>query len=273
MADRTHSIRWQPPAGSPVQARGIYLLHGLGEHAARYERLARHLVSLGFRVGAHDHPGHGRSDGRRGLIEPPGSLATQAAIQIMKFACETGTEPVLFGHSLGGLLATELVLDHQLPVAGLMLSAPAIVPRLGSMDRLKLFALSMLAPSRSVELPYDASRLTHDPDEIEKAHADALIHGFKSANLINWLRFTGKGLVSRAATLNVPTLLMIAGSDLVIDISKTRAFASRAPRDLLTLQVYEGYHHEILNETPDRRQRVLVDIDQWLHQTGFLATA
>ncbi|MCL4155308.1 UNVERIFIED_CONTAM: hypothetical protein GTU68_030743, partial [Idotea baltica] len=44
------------------------MLHGIGEHSGRYERLASHLTQLGFEVGAHDHPGHGQSDGQRGVV-------------------------------------------------------------------------------------------------------------------------------------------------------------------------------------------------------------
>ena len=62
-----HRHRWNPADGARTRPRGVYLLHGMSEHAARYERLAAHLADLGWRVGAHDHPGHGRSDGRRGF--------------------------------------------------------------------------------------------------------------------------------------------------------------------------------------------------------------
>ena len=259
---QTH--RWIPDS-NPVSAKGcIYLLHGTGEHAARYAPLASRLTSLGWVVGAHDHPGHGLSEGKRGLISPAGSLATQAAIQIQAFANETGTTPIVFGHSLGGVLATELVLHHGLKVAGLILSAPAYVPITSVLDRLKIRLLTWLAPELCLDLGYDASRLTHDETIKGLAHADPLIHGYKSATLINWLIRSGSRCVADAQKLHVPTLLLIAGADLIIDSDKTQEFADRVTSKEITVRNYEDSFHELLNETPERREAVLTDIEAWL---------
>lgn len=264
MGNAIYTHRWNP---SPEQARdapGIYLLHGTGEHAGRYQRLADRLALAGWRVGAHDHPGHGQSEGKRGLIDPPGALATQAALQIKEFACETGESPVLFGHSLGGVLASELVLEHNLQVAGLVLSAPAFVPHISKLDRVKLKLLTVAAPSLCLDLGYNARNLTHDDDEQRIASHDALNHGFKSATLVNWLMQSGSRSLHHAHELAVDTLLLIAGADPVVDSSQTRLFGHRVSADRMTVHEYDGYYHEILNETPAWRERVESDITQWL---------
>ncbi|MFK7856621.1 MAG: lysophospholipase [Granulosicoccus sp.] len=264
MTKAIYTHRWQPPEDVSVQTHGIYLLHGTGEHAARYDAFANRLTAQGFRVGAHDHPGHGRSKGKRGLIDPPGSLATQAALQIQKFAWETDSQPILFGHSLGGSLATELVLQHHLPVAGLILSAPALMPIMRASDKVKLKLLSIVAPTLCLDLGSDPSRLTHDASVMAKASSDALNHSYKSATLVNWLISSGRQSLERAEQINVKTLLLIAGADPIIDSAQTQAFARRIDSDLLTVHEYEGYFHELLNETPERRERVMLDIDHWL---------
>jgi len=259
-----HRHRWSPAPGAPSRARGVYLLHGTGEHAARYERLAQRLSTEGWQVGAHDHPGHGRSGGPRGRLPLGGALATRTAIECARFERETGAVPFLFGHSLGGVVACELVLLHRLPVAGLVLSAPAIVPRLTRREALKLRTLTMLSPGFTIDLPYDPSRLTHDPEQQRLARADPLIHGFKSAELIGWLMRTAEQVSHAGGALDVDTLLLIAGGDRVIDIERTHDFAARAPTHRLTVNVYDGAHHELLNETPALRQRVEDDIVGWL---------
>lgn len=264
MPPEIHTIRWHPREGSHVRKQSVYLLHGTGEHAARYEHLGRRLADAGYRVGAHDHPGHGRSTGKRGVIDPPGELATQAAIQYQGFAAETGCTPVLFGHSLGGVLATELVLEHGLTVAGLILSAPAFVPCLRKRDLFKVNLLAHIAPTYTIERPYEASRLTHDAQIREDAEADPLNHGFRSASLVHWLLRSGARQLARADRLAVDTLLLIAGGDPVVDSSKTRDFAVNVRQQYLTTHDYEGYLHEILNETPDRAERVFIDIENWM---------
>ena len=52
--------RWLPDAAGPPRAV-LQIAHGMGEHAARYERLARRLTAEGYAVLANDHRGHGRT--------------------------------------------------------------------------------------------------------------------------------------------------------------------------------------------------------------------
>ncbi len=260
--DNIHTHRWDPPVGAPVRPVGIYLLHGTGEHAARYDRLATRLASRGWRVGAHDHVGHGHSHGQRGLVHPDNILSTAAVEQIEAFTTETGALPVLFGHSLGGVLATELVIVHKLPAMGLMLSAPAFVPLMRPVDRLKLRLLSVFAPKLCLNLGYEPGRLTQDVEEQKTASADTLVHGYKSATLVNWLLNTGQRMLDKAG--HVETLLLIAGADQVADSSKTRLFASKVPTQYLTVHDYDDYFHELLNETPERRERTMSDMERWL---------
>lgn len=125
---------------------GIYLLHGLGEHCGRYDALATWLAERGWQVRAHDHHGHGRSPGVRGTIPRSGALAEDAADLVGRFARELGRRPVLFGHSMGGALAAELVVVRRLPVAALVLSSPALDPGLNRLQRLMLAAMLRLAP-------------------------------------------------------------------------------------------------------------------------------
>ncbi len=259
-----HRHRWAPPEGAASRARGVYLLHGTGEHGARYERLARRLAAEGWRVGAHDHPGHGRSGGVRGRLPRAGSYATHAAAELERFAAETGATPFVFGHSLGAVVACELALLNGVEVAGLVLSAPAIVPRLTRRDALKLRTLSLLAPSLALELPYDATRLTHDAEQQSAALADPWIHGFKSAEKIGWLMRTAERVRRAGSALEVDALVLIAGEDVVIDTARTREFIADAPSGRVTVRTYEGAHHELLNERPALRERVANDIVDWL---------
>ena len=56
----THVHVWTPDAETPVRG-WVQVLHGLAEHAGRYEGLAAGLCAAGFAVVGHDHRGHGRS--------------------------------------------------------------------------------------------------------------------------------------------------------------------------------------------------------------------
>ncbi len=264
MAGSIHTRRWHPDTGAQIRRRGVYMMHGIGEHSGRYERLANRLTKLGFEVGAHDHPGHGASTGKRGVIESGNHLELCAIEQLDTFASETGASPYLFGHSLGGLVATSMVINHHAQVAGLILSAPAYSPFITPYNRLKLTVMNVLAPKFAMQLPYHAENLTHDEVEQELGRNDPLNHKYKSASIVMWLLETGKLMVELAGRLAVPTLVLIPGDDPVINSEFTHQFIENANRSLITQHDYPGFKHEALNETSERREQVMDDIERWL---------
>lgn len=272
MTSPIHTRFWPANPQSPNASRpfGVYLLHGTGEHSGRYEALAEALSNAGFAVGAHDHPGHGLSGGERGLLQPTGVLSVQAAIQIQAFAAKTGAPPVVLGHSLGGLLATELVLFHQLPVQGLVLSAPAFKPWISWKDQIKLTLFHTLVPDHTVELPYRPEALTHDDAVIEASLQDPLIHGYKSARLIRWFLDSGAQSIARANELKVPALVLVAGADPVVDPQAIREWVNNAPNNAVTLKEYPTAYHEVYNEVAEIKNAALVDTLQWLDDQANL---
>src|SRR6185436_15423500 len=57
------------PLHSDSALRGmVIIVHGLGEHAWRYDPVARRLNAWGFAVRGYDHYGHGESGGVRGAL-------------------------------------------------------------------------------------------------------------------------------------------------------------------------------------------------------------
>src|SRR6478752_2841114 len=86
----------------------IYLLHGLSEHAGRYDRLARWLTARGWTVGAHDHRGHGRSGGHPATLRDQEDLVTDAVDRLQEWTQACARPPILLGHSLGALVAVRI---------------------------------------------------------------------------------------------------------------------------------------------------------------------
>ena len=265
-----HTHRWYPADG-PTQRCGVYIMHGAGEHGMRYDRLAQHFTGLGYVVGAHDHPGHGKSDGKRGIIAPEQSLVEHAVIKIKEFAEETGAAPILFGHSLGGVVAATVALKAKVPLAGLILSAPAFELSISPLNRFKLNAFNAIAPYHAQDLSYDPTRLTQDKIEQQMAIDDPLMHGFKSASYVMWLIKAGEAVFELSATLDVDTLLLIPEDDPVVSPLRMKEFADNAPQARISVNCYPGYKHEVLNETPERRNKVMSDISNWLRKETLLA--
>jgi lysophospholipase len=85
-----------------------------------------------------------------------------------------------------------------------------------------------------------------------------------------WLRAIGKAqrdVRARAPRLRVPTLLMAASADRLVDPGATRQFAREASPDAVEFVWWDGFYHEILNDLG--REQVLARIVAWLAvQTG-----
>lgn len=112
------AFRHQPSALSP--ARGVLMIcHGTVEHAGRYRRFADVMAKQGFEVYAHDHRGHGRT---KAADAPLGRFARKdgaekvvadvMAMRRMVGERHPGLPVILFGHSMGGLVALNTAVSH-----------------------------------------------------------------------------------------------------------------------------------------------------------------
>ena len=61
----------------------------------------------------------------------------------------------------------------------------------------------------------------------------------------------------------VPMLPLLGDADLIADPGPSQAFFGRTG-ERTQLVVYPGFYHELLNEPPTDRARVLADIGTWL---------
>jgi alpha-beta hydrolase superfamily lysophospholipase len=259
------TYRWTQ--GEPSAGRGIYLLHGLGEHAGRYDTLAQWLALRGWTVAAHDHRGHGKSAGKRGVVRSATTLIEDAEFRLTQFAEELGAPPILLGHSMGGLVATQVALRNRVPLAGVVLSSPAFALRMSRWQHSLLGMVVNWAPNLRTGNGLDTSKLSHEQAVIDAYREDLLVHDRISARLAQTIEQGGKQAIADAATLQHRTLLMVAGSDGIIDPAGSRRFADAATPGRLALRWYDRAYHEIFNESEDIATAVRADLEAWLAET------
>ncbi|MCE2910145.1 MAG: lysophospholipase [Burkholderiaceae bacterium] len=255
----------------PVPApRGlVVVVHGLGEHAARYDHVARALNAAGWSVLAHDQRGHGRSGGPRGTL-PRGDGLLEDLAHVLDRAPATSGPRVLLGHSMGGAVAARFVAEAlaprpaawSRPVQGLALSSPALAARLSAWQRWQLAIGERLLPNVAQRNGIDPRGLSHDEAVVAAYVADPLVHDRISARLARFILDAGEHVRAAAPRWALPTLLMWGGADRVVDPAGSRALAAAAPPDVLTAWQFEAMRHEIFNET--EREGVLMRLVQWL---------
>ena len=256
---------WPLPEGTP--ARGMVLLvHGLGEHAGRYGALARRLNGWGFAVRAYDQYGHGQSSGPRGGLTSDLRLLNDLAdfVDATRARMPAGLPLVLLGHSMGGLVAARFVSMQLRPIDALVLSSPALDAGLGRVQKLLLATLPRIVPNLRVGNGLDAQYLSHDSAVVAAYLADPLCHDRISARLARFIAEAGPATVACAAQWTVPTLLMWAGSDKLVNPAGSRAFASAAPKALVHSHCFEPLFHELFNESAELADPVFERASQWL---------
>ncbi|MFC3109228.1 alpha/beta hydrolase [Undibacterium arcticum] len=241
---------------------GIVLMHGLGEHGGRYRHVARFFNDCGWSVRIYDHRGHGRSGGPRGDVPHQDTLLQDAEIVIGDFAHQLGAPPLLFGHSMGGLFAARLALAAKMPLAGLILSSPALALPLSRGQLLLLKILSAIAPGLAVPNGLKTQFLSHDPAVAVAYHSDRLVHGRISARLLHSMRAAVADCQAQAATLAIPVLMVVAGDDRLVDAQGSHLFFRQLPQELRKMHCYDRFYHEIFNEID--AQRVFADVRAWL---------
>ena len=246
----------KPPGDFGEPSRGVVLIvHGLGEHAGRYDHVANALSNWGFEVCAYDQRGHGESTGLPGTLPNSTALLDDLAEVVDDTRQQHPKLPlILLGHSLGGLVTSRFVALSMRPVDALVLSSPALDAGLGVFQKLLLKVLPSIAPNLCVANGLNVNFISHDPEVVKAYLADRLVHNKISPRLGKFIATAGPATVAAAAKWRTPTLLMYAGADKLVNPAASAQFAklattSKAVRPgTVTAKRFDGYYHELFNE-------------------------
>ncbi len=247
--------------------RGVVLVvHGLGEHAWRYDRMAERLNSWGFVVRAYDQYGHGESMGPRGALPSANRLLEDLAevVDETRARMNAKTPLIILGHSLGGLVAGRFVSLRMRSIQALIMSSPVLDPGLNTFQKLLLAVLPRIAPDLRISNGLNPEFLSHDPSVVAAYKADPLVHDRICARLAVFIAKNGPATIASAPSWSVPTLLLYAGADKLVNPAGSRAFALAAPKDVVTAQCFQALFHEIFNELGPQREHVFEALKRWL---------
>lgn len=256
----------------PASARALVLIvHGLGEHAGRYEEVAGRLQAMGCAVRAYDHAGHGQSEGARGTLRARDGLLQDLARVLDDTRALAQDVPLyVLGHSMGGLVAARAVADGLRPIDGLILSSPALGTWATAFQIFLVQVLPRLLPQLCVSNGLDPEAIARDPAVVAAYRADPLVHDRISARLGEWIQNEGPRTVAQAGQWRVPTLLLFAGADRLVRPEASRDFARRAAGAVQSV-CFEPMFHEIFND-PERDQ-VWAHIGAWLNAQPLFSAA
>jgi len=253
------------PLESDTPLRGVVIVvHGLGEHAGRYDHVARRLNAWGFAVRGYDQCGHGESGGAPGSLPTDTRLLDDLAdiIDSTRARMQPQTPLILLGHSMGGLVVGRFVALGMRRVDGLIMSSPALNAGMNAFQKFLVAVLPKIAPDLRVGNGVQPQFISHDPAVVAAYKGDRLVHDRISARLARFIANAGPLTLAAAPQWTVPTLLMYAGDDRLLNPQGSRDFAALAPKDLVTSVCFDTLYHEIFNELD--ATAVFATLQQWL---------
>jgi len=250
---------WIPENSSAV----FILCHGHAEHSGRYTYLVNTIVGHGLAVYTLDHRGHGRSSGTRALSLRFDDFVDDLDLVVDGARADFPELPVmLFGHSMGGLIAVRYALAHPGKISRLVTSGPALIIDESTLPLVvsALGKLARLAPTAPV-LRDDADRLNADPQIKHQFNQDhRTYHGSTRIRTAWEMLVAGEDARARLSALTMPLLAMHGEIDTLTKLRGTELIHARASSADKTFKQWPGMKHEIFNE-PGRAEvmRVLLD--------------
>lgn len=253
--------RFSPLDNSPIC---ILIVHGLGEHSGRYGNFFDRF-SRSYSICAMDLRGHGRSGGQRGHISSFYEYFSDVRyfIGFIRNSLKIN-KIIIIGHSMGGLIAVRCAQEYGREIEGLIVSSPLLRIKV-PVPRAKAFIgrlVSSVIPRLSMSNGLDPSFLSHDSTVVEAYVADPLVHTRVTARWFTEVLMAMEQANDKASTLTLPSLFLHAGDDRLTDIEGTKSLFERIPPGNKELKIYQGFYHELFNETG--KEQVFSDVERWL---------
>ena len=244
----------------------IMLIHGLGEHSARYDAIGNYFIENRFAMESIDLPGHGKSSGKRGHIDKFSDFISAANHLLSLISKKYPNKPIfLLGHSMGGLISTLLLFDKQHLFSGALLSGAAIQhPNEPNRWILKVIsAISHLAPKIGI-LKLDFTAISRDQNEIQKYINDPLVNkGKLSASLLVEMFKTMRISKERANEIKLPIRIMHGEADTMTAPEGSQYLYDHISSADKILKLYDEMYHEIFNEPG--AEKIYTEIVDWLN--------
>lgn len=243
----------------------VILSHGFGEHARRYDHVARRFGAAGLVTYALDLRGHGRSGGKRVRVKDIGEYTADFGTLVEIARREYPALPkIVLGHSMGGGIVFAYGSDRPQDYDLMVLSGPAVAanddvkPAVAVVGK----ALGKVLPGAPVQ-QLDASAVSRDHAVVTAYNADPLVwHGKVPAGVARALLEVGTSMPQRARAITKPVLVVHGSQDRLISAAGSERMVDCLASDDVHLKIYPGLYHEVFNEP--EKDKVLDDVVSWI---------
>lgn len=290
------SYNFYEPTDHPVLAT-ILIIHGMQEHSGRYQELASYLTAQQFAVLTYDQLGHGLTASQPDLLgyfqkEKAKEQLVDDAIAMSSFlrVVYPETPQFILGHSMGSFVTRCVLQKIGAQFNGAIIVGTGQRQKGFTAFRLLLTLLNSIAPTRRSKLinrifdRRNNARFKNEPNQnnsnwlsVSKTNRNSFLEDPLCGAL-----FTNNGFhtvlelllqaTDTQAIKNIPKnlpIVFISGQDDPIGdfgagVEKSAEQLRNQRQDDITIKLYPGLRHEILNE--DCKMEVFQFISSWLHR-------
>ncbi len=231
-------------------------IHGFGDHAGRYRRLAEAtFTALDCIFYMPDLPGHGLTKGARGLTNFADIEVVVRETVSYASAQYPNVPLILFGHSMGGGVVLDILTQDHLKQNGgnsafsaAIVTSPWLKPFIEPKPWLVAtgWLLSKIKPDFTLNAKLNLADLTDDLSIQEETARDSLYHNLICYALYSDMRTSGLRNLKESPCLDLPLLLMIGGKDRIASPDANRDLAKRM-KTSATLSYWPDLRHELHN--------------------------
>jgi len=228
----------------------VLIVHGYAEHSGRYAETAGVLNKAGFSVYAYDRRGEGESGGKKAVVNNFEEQVNDL-ISVIRMIEKGGRKLFLYGHSLGGLITTNYVIDNNaIGIDGLILSGPLLMPDEDMSPFLQKIAgiVGRVLPFLPV-IKVDTSLVTQVEEERKAYDEDPLVfHGSTNARTAFEFLRTMKYVQKKFSVIRLPFLVMHGGADKLSNPKGSQMLYDMASSEDKAIKIFDGFYHEIMRE-------------------------
>lgn len=219
----------------------VTIVHGLGEHIGRYERLIDMFIQDGYGVVGFDLPGHGKSSGKRG------HTCIEDILEIIDELTKEAKSFLLFGHSLGGLIAVRYTETRPQKVDKLIISSPALSIQPSKSQKIMLNVFSVIMPSLTVSNGIDPKLLSRNAEAVQRYISDSLVHDRISIKLGKSMLKNVELAHEQVERIICPTAVLIGTEDKVTPPEGAKRFYEKL-KVRKVLKEFDGGYHELFED-------------------------
>lgn len=268
-ADGLHLFcRYWEPSGPPRAL--VFIAHGAGEHLGPYDEVAQRLKELQLLVFAHDHVGHGQSEGERMNIKDFQIYVRDVLqhVDLMKNR-HPGIPVFLVGHSMGGAISILTACERPSEFKGVVLIAPMVQMNPDSATPFKVFVakvLNHMMPSLTLGA-IESKWISRDKKQVEAYDSDELVyHGRMRISFGMQLMGAVSRIEREVPNIHWPFYLLHGDVDKLCDIRGSHMMYESAPSADKKLKVYEGGYHALHHDLPEVAENVLKEVSAWISE-------